>query len=444
MQISHYEIGELIGQGGMGRVFKARDTRLDRWVAFKIIDRSPTADEWESRFLNEAKVLASLQHPNIVALFDVGVAEGKPFLVMEHLEGVSLQSLLQEQTELPLRQILGIGVQICQALEYAHSKRVIHRDIKPGNVFRLKNNTVKVLDFGLSITGPSTTPVPSTTRTGDLSGTYRYMSPEQRQGFALDGQSDVYSAGLVIHELLAGHSTSADAATVEGVPSVAAANGYLPVLLGNQYCDEINNILHTALAPDRLERYMAIRNFGHALANLKQRIERSEITTLYERGCALVRADVKTHDEEITRILIELDQIDPACEEARMLMDQALRTSFDSGFAELMRLIEEKKDGEAKQVLKKLYMNPSLNQLDVGLLDFVASRICPEGVWSRQDVAQAKFLDSLRGTQTVYRVPAEKAAKQSHGLGQSSKGISGKLIARLKSLLRSFSGMPRN
>lgn len=418
MQIGHYTIGELIGQGGMGRVFKATDTRLDRAVAFKIIDCSPISDDWESRFLQEAKVLARLQHPNIVTLFDMGVVDGKPFLVMEYLEGRTIESLLQDQKELPFHQILGIGVQICNALEYAHSKGVIHRDIKPGNILQLHGNTVKVLDFGLSITGPSLRPLPPITRTEDLCGTYRYMSPEQRQGFAVDGQTDVYSAGLVLHELLAKPLISTDATTVDVHPSVAAAVGYLPVALGNEYCNEINNILCTALAQDRLCRYMRADLFGCALLNLKQRVEQREITSLYERGCALVRTgDLKTHDHEITRILIELDCIDPACEEKRMLMDQSLQVSFLNGVTEVMGLIlpEERKFAQAEQILKKLYMYPNLTPARITQLDFLASCI---------------------RTQITNQVPAKKVADESHGLGESSSGM---LTAKLKFLFNSFS-----
>jgi serine/threonine protein kinase len=410
MQISHYTIGELIGQGGMGRVFKATDTRLDRAVAFKIIDRSPVSDNWQSGFLHEAKVLASLQHPNIVTLFDMGLVDGKPFLVMEYLEGRSIQSLLQDQKELPLHQILGVGLQICLALEYAHSKGVIHRDIKPGNVLRLHDNTVKVVDFGLSITGPSLRPLPPTNRTEDLCGTYRYMSPEQRQGFAVDGQTDVYSAGLVLHELLAKQLISTDATTTDEYSSGVAEGDYLPVALGSEYCNEINSILCTALAQDRLRRYMTAHLFGCALLNLKQRVERREIVSLYERGCALVRTGVKTNDHEITVILIELDRIDPACEEKRMLMDAALQASFADGVAEVLGLIssEKRKFGDAALILKRLYMDPSLTPTQVAQLDFLASHI---------------------RTQMRNRVPAEF-----HGLGESSSSISRRLTAKLKSL----------
>jgi len=426
MQISHYTIGELIGQGGMGRVFKATDTRLDRAVALKIIDRIPISDNWESGFLQEAKVLASLQHPNIVSLFDMGVVDGKPFLVMEYLEGCSIQRLLQEQKELPLREILGIGAQICHALEYAHSKRVIHRDIKPANIFRLRDKTVKILDFGLSITGPSSRPIPPTTRTEDPCGTYRYMSPEQREGFAVDGQTDVYSTGLVLHELLAKQSISTDATTTDIDPSVVAANSYVPVALGSEHCDEINNILCTALAHARLLRYQFVRQFGHALLNLKKRVEQREITSLFERGCALVRTgDMKTHDHELTMICIELESIDPACEELRELMDRALSVNFLRGVDEVLGLIlqGDKKFGEAEKILKRLYMTHGLNPDYVSQLNFLAS-----------------CLQKKAGAPSA----AKEMTKDSHGLGKSSSVTSGKLTSGFKFLFDTFSRLRKN
>lgn len=424
MQASHYQIGEMIGQGGMGRVFKATDTRLDRTVALKIIDRSPISDNWEAGFLQEAKVLASLQHPNIVTLFDMGVVDGKPFLVMEYLEGRTIQSLLLDRIELPFRQTLGVGVQICDALAYAHSKGVIHRDIKPGNVFLLRDNTVKVVDFGLSITGPSFRPLPPTVRTEVPCGTYQYMSPEQRQGFAVDGQTDVYSTGLVLHELLANQTISTNATTADANLQVKSANGYLPVALGSEYCDEVNSILCAALAQERLLRFDGARQLGRALLNLKQRVERSEITSLYKRGCALIETgDMKTHDHEITKILIELDSIDPACEEGRMLMDQGLRVTFMNRVAEIVRLTEEKKFVEAEQMLKPLYMQ---------------FRPTPDYV------AQVDSLASYIRTQAANQGHVWKANDESHRSGESSSNISGKVTERLKNLLSTCRNLLRH
>src|SRR5215475_5297355 len=191
-RIGPYEILALIGAGGMGRVWKARDTRLDRMVAIKVAQ-----EKFSERFEREARTVAALNHPHICALYDVG----PDYLVMEYIEGRPLEG------PLPLDQVLKYAAQICDALDAAHKKHIVHRDLKPGNILVTKSG-VKLLDFGLAKTSSvdaaddvQTAPV---TQDGMVMGTLQYMSPEQLEGKKADARSDIYSLGLVLYEMVTG------------------------------------------------------------------------------------------------------------------------------------------------------------------------------------------------------------------------------------------------
>jgi len=214
--ISHYEVLSRIGAGGMGEVYRARDTRLGRTVALKFLPEAFAQDrERVSRFQREAQLLASLNHPNIASLYGFEEADRKPFLVMELAEGESLDQRLR-RGPMPLDETLAIALQIAQALEEAHDRGVIHRDLKPGNVHVNDEGKVKVLDFGLAKaleadsgvdSAETLTRSPTITRVteaGVILGTAAYMSPEQAKGRRADRRSDVWSFGIVLLEMLSG------------------------------------------------------------------------------------------------------------------------------------------------------------------------------------------------------------------------------------------------
>lgn len=204
-----YRIEQPLGQGGIGRVYKARHLILGRWVALKVLlaqyESIPVLQE---RFRREAEALASLSHPNIVTVTDFGVTEGMPYIVMELLEGQDLASLIEEQQIDPKR-AFAIVRQVLRALAYAHTRELVHRDLKPHNVFvrALGDGTdhVVVLDFGLArFMGDAASRAPKLTRAGALIGTPAYMAPEQASGEPVDARADVYAAGLVLFETLTG------------------------------------------------------------------------------------------------------------------------------------------------------------------------------------------------------------------------------------------------
>ena len=211
-KLGPYEIQSPLGTGGMGEVYRARDTRLDRTVAVKILPAHLSADPARKlRFEREAKTISALTHPNICSLFDVGSQDGIDFLVMECIEGESLVQRLARGA-LSIEQVLKIGTEIADALDKAHRSGVVHRDIKPGNIMLTKTGA-KLLDFGLA--KPAVSPASSVTLTvaagsspvteqGTLVGTFQYMSPEQVEGKDLDGRSDIFSLGSVLYEMITG------------------------------------------------------------------------------------------------------------------------------------------------------------------------------------------------------------------------------------------------
>lgn len=200
-----YEILELIGRGGMGTVYKARQVSLDRLVAIKLIEETEVDPTFAERFSREAKALARLSNPNIVTVHDFGQIGAKFYLVMEYVEGMNLRQAIDLYAFEPT-DALRIVEQVCQALQYAHSRGVVHRDIKPENILLTEEGTAKIADFGLAKLLDANQPQVSLTATRQVMGTLAYMAPEQIEGAAsVDHRADIYSLGVVFYELLTGH-----------------------------------------------------------------------------------------------------------------------------------------------------------------------------------------------------------------------------------------------
>ncbi|MFT7774184.1 protein kinase domain-containing protein [Roseateles sp.] len=202
-QVGRYMVQSRLGRGGMATVYKALDPSIGRAVAIKFLHASLAEDEeCRVRFLREARAAGGLSHPNIVIVHDVGEIEGRPYMAMELIEGQPLSDLLDKQTPLAVRDAVIMGMQLARALGYAHERGIVHRDIKPSNIMVLADGrTVKVADFGIAHMDDGAN---QRTQVGEVLGTPQYMSPEQTRGEKLDGRSDLFSAGVVLYQMLTG------------------------------------------------------------------------------------------------------------------------------------------------------------------------------------------------------------------------------------------------
>ena len=201
--ISHYKILKKLGAGGMGEVYLAEDTELDRKVALKFLPPQYTEDpEINARFKREAKAAAALNHPNIITIHEIGENQGKAFIVMEYVEGQSLRNFVGAHCSVPLRmnEIIDYASQICEGLSEAHQAGIVHRDIKPENILIDSKGRVKIADFGLAKAQGRT----KLTEEGSTMGTLSYMSPEQIQSANVDQRSDIFSVGVALYEMITG------------------------------------------------------------------------------------------------------------------------------------------------------------------------------------------------------------------------------------------------
>src|SRR5688572_29752428 len=225
-RLGPYEIVGPLGAGGMGEVYRARDTRLRRDVAVKVIRSSLATPEYVRRLDREARTAGSLNHPNILAVFDVGTEGEVPYVVSELLEGESLRQRM-DRGPIPYRKALEYGIQVASALAAAHEKGIRHRDVKPANVFITTDGRIKLLDFGLAKLDTPRTPADPddstaspASRPGVARGTAGYMSPEQVLGESLDHRSDIFALGIVLYEMLTGTRAFQRASAVETMSAV--------------------------------------------------------------------------------------------------------------------------------------------------------------------------------------------------------------------------------
>lgn len=208
---SRYEFERELGRGGMGVVYLARDKQLDRLVALKFLGALvDTSDEYRQRFVREARTAAKITHPNIVSIYDISASEGKAYIAMEYVEGPALRGYLDGKGKLAIREALNIATQACNALEAIHGAGIVHRDVKPDNILLAKGGLVKVMDFGLAKSEDA-----RMTKSGIVMGTPCYMSPEQALGKDVDGRTDIYAMGLVLHEMLTGKVVFEDGNVLE-------------------------------------------------------------------------------------------------------------------------------------------------------------------------------------------------------------------------------------
>ena len=274
-KLAHYEILSLLGKGGMGEVFRARDPRLDREVAIKVLPRQLVENaDARARFEREAKAVAALSHPNILAIHDFGEHEGTAYAVTELLEGHTLQEELSSGA-IPLRRTLEIAVQVADGLAAAHDRGIVHRDIKPANIFLTPDGRTKILDFGLAKAGLSSddktlaAEVVDSTRPGTVLGTVRYMSPEQVRAAPVDHRSDIFSFGTLLWEMLSGQPAfdrdsaveTMNAILKEDPPELTLREAIVPATM--------ERILHRCLEKAPGRRFQSAQDLAFALRNVQ-------------------------------------------------------------------------------------------------------------------------------------------------------------------------------
>ena len=273
-RIGPYRILELLGEGGMGQVYLAEDTSLERQVALKFLPQEMQADETaRKRFQREAKSAAALDHPFICHIHEIGEAEGQGYIAMEYVQGETLREKLVSGP-LPVKQALQVASEIAEALEKAHQTGIVHRDLKPSNIMITPEGHVKVMDFGLAkrvVSDPARTgeaQLTTLTKEGSTLGTVPYMSPEQLKGQEVDTRSDIFSFGIILYEMLAGVHPFLRAEVMETAGAILNQD---PSPLA-RYREEVSELLqHTVrkmLAKDRNQRYQAIHEVRRNLTEL--------------------------------------------------------------------------------------------------------------------------------------------------------------------------------
>jgi eukaryotic-like serine/threonine-protein kinase len=276
-KLGPYEIVALLGAGGMGEVYRARDPRLGRQVAIKILPAGSAVDaERLRRFEQEARATAALNHPNILAVFDIGSQEDSPYIVSELLEGETLRARLTGGP-LPVRKAVDYALQIVRGLAAAHDHGIFHRDLKPENIFITRDGHVKILDFGLAkLTMPepnasgmsAQATLDSVTGRGVLLGTLGYMSPEQCRGGAIDARSDLFSFGAVLYEMLSGTRAFRGDTTADTISSVLKEEPPDLAATGRDVPPMLERIVHHCLEKDAAARFQSARDIAFALESL--------------------------------------------------------------------------------------------------------------------------------------------------------------------------------
>src|SRR5271169_1837473 len=274
--ISHYKILEKLGEGGMGVVYKAEDTKLDRMVALKFLpERLNASEQDKARFIQEAKAASAINHPNICTIHSIEEHDGQLFIVMEFVDG---ETLRKKEPSIGFKQAIDIGIQIADGLAAAHEKGIVHRDIKPENIMIRKDGIAQVMDFGLAKLRASGSKITRLTKEGSTVGTAGYMSPEQVQGQETDQRSDIFSYGVLLYELLTGQLP------FKGVHETAVAYEIVNVdpppmsVVKPEIDQSLDAVVFECLEKDVNERAQSIKQISVDLKRYKRESSRQRVS----------------------------------------------------------------------------------------------------------------------------------------------------------------------
>jgi serine/threonine protein kinase len=312
-RLGPYEIVSALGAGGMGEVYKARDPRLGRDVAIKVLPATLSADaERLQRFEQEARAAATLNHPNILAVHDIGSRDGAPYIVSELLEGETLRARLNE-VALPVRKAVEYAIQICHGLAAAHDKGIAHRDLKPENIFVTSDDRVKILDFGLAkltqtepaLAGLSVLPTtPPHTLAGVVLGTIGYMSPEQVRGLPADHRSDVFAFGATLYEMLSGQRAFRGDSAMDTMMAIAKENPPELVEASNRHIPPaLIRIIDRCLEKNPAARFQSTRDLAFALESTTVESDLQVSTSRVAARRSLLRASTAVGAAVIVALL---------------------------------------------------------------------------------------------------------------------------------------------
>ncbi len=278
-KIAHYQILDKLGEGGMGVVYKARDTKLDRFVAIKFLtSRFASTEEHKTRFLREAKAAAALSHPNILSVYEIGDHADEMFMVMEYIDGQTLHSHISNRTYgtgVPIRKAMEWVTQIAEGLKAAHERNIIHRDIKPQNVMIASNGQIKIMDFGLAKLKSNV----GMTKSGTSLGTLSYMSPEQSQGKTADDKSDIWSLGVVFYEMLTGEPPFKGEHEAALLYLIVNEEPPAPSALNRKIPPHVDAVVEKMLQKDPDRRFQSAGEVIKALEDLQREVDSASTAT---------------------------------------------------------------------------------------------------------------------------------------------------------------------
>ena len=371
-KIGNYEVVGVIAEGGMGIVYKGIDPRFGRPVAIKLMTTGFSKNEEAlRRFYNEAQSVGNLQHPNIVVVYDLGDEDGTPFLVMEYLDGESLDRVIASRRELSIVEKLHIIIKVLRALHYAHQRRIIHRDVKPGNVMMTPDGDCKLVDFGIARAGDA-----NLTQTGQIIGSMSYMSPEQINGREIDGRTDVWSTGVLLYQLLTYHLPFEGRDTAALIVKILSENPPpLSTYLDHPYSPELDEIIGRALFKDRESRFNSAEEFAIDLANIEGMLKAKMVSEYVEEARASMDSDlVRAHDllssvlkmdtqnSTAKQMLYQVQQLmrQQRSDQVQMLRLRAAETLGRSNWEDALSLVD--------QALKLDQTNPDLISLRGSIL----------------------------------------------------------------------------